>query len=217
MEKEGTKTEKTHVCFGLLLMTNAPRNLKTVTTQQIFDTFRPQQRSAEHWPAKQVICGTFLVFLPLLFCGPLAGEESAPDGAEQAAAAWSGAYRCWCALARAKWPYSRTSLAGHAFSRSFGAILLFVSSHSANNLQAALCRTASRISIAVFSLSLPRIWLSHSTSKTDALDDDETPRRFTASQTATTRRVMVSGIVTLHRRCTSWSLARKSMVRSGSR
>ena len=42
-----------------------------------------------------------------------------------------------------------------------------------------------------FSLSLPRIWLSRSSSKTDALDDDEPPLRFTASQTATTRGVMV--------------------------
>ena len=39
-------------------------------------------------------------------------------------------------------------------------------------------------------MSLPEIWLSRSTSKTDALDDDETPLRFTA----TTRGVMVSGI-----------------------
>ena len=46
-----------------------------------------------------------------------------------------------------------------------------------------------------FSLSLPRIWLSRSTSKIDALDDDETPLRLTASQTATTRGVMVSGIM----------------------
>ena len=45
------------------------------------------------------------------------------------------------------------------------------------------------------SLSLPRIWLSRSTSKIDALDDDETPLRLTASQTDTTRRVMVSGIM----------------------
>ena len=45
------------------------------------------------------------------------------------------------------------------------------------------------------SLSLPRMWLSRSTSKTDALDDDETPLRLTSSQTATTRGVMVSGIV----------------------
>ena len=54
-----------------------------------------------------------------------------------------------------------------------------------------------------FSLSLTRIWLSRSTSKTDALDDDETPLRFTAPQTATTRGVMVSDIMTLHRRCTN--------------
>ena len=45
-----------------------------------------------------------------------------------------------------------------------------------------------------FSVSLPRIWLSR-TSKIDALDDDETPLRFTASQTDTTRGVMVSGIM----------------------
>ena len=45
------------------------------------------------------------------------------------------------------------------------------------------------------SLSLLRMWLSRSTSKTDALDDDETPLRLTSSQTATTRGVMVSGIV----------------------
>ena len=46
-----------------------------------------------------------------------------------------------------------------------------------------------------FSVSLPRIWLSRSTSKIDALDDDETPLRLTASQTDTTRGVMVSGIM----------------------
>ena len=45
----------------------------------------------------------------------------------------------------------------------------------------------------MFSLSLPRIWLSR-TSKTDALDDG-TPLRFTASQTVTTRGVLVSGIM----------------------
>ena len=45
------------------------------------------------------------------------------------------------------------------------------------------------------SLSLPRIWLSRSTSKTDALDDDETSLRLTASQTAITRGVMVPGIM----------------------
>ena len=39
------------------------------------------------------------------------------------------------------------------------------------------------------------IWLSRNTSKIDALDDDETPLRLTASQTATTRGVMVSGIM----------------------
>ena len=44
---------------------------------------------AEHWPAKQVICVEFLLSLPFLFCGPPTGEESAPEGAEQAAA-WSG-------------------------------------------------------------------------------------------------------------------------------
>ena len=43
--------------------------------------------------------------------------------------------------------------------------------------------------------TVPRIRLSHSTSKTDALDDDETPLRFTASQTATTRGVLVSGVM----------------------
>ena len=46
-----------------------------------------------------------------------------------------------------------------------------------------------------FSVSLPRIWLSRSTSKIDALDDDETPLRLTASQTATTRGVMVCGVM----------------------
>ena len=46
-----------------------------------------------------------------------------------------------------------------------------------------------------FSVPLLRIWLSRSTSKIDALDDDEKPLRFTASQTATTRGVMVSGIM----------------------
>ena len=45
------------------------------------------------------------------------------------------------------------------------------------------------------SSSLPRIWLSRSTSKIDALGDDETPLRLTASQTDTTRGVMVSGIM----------------------
>ena len=39
------------------------------------------------------------------------------------------------------------------------------------------------------------MWLSRSTSKIDALDDDETQLRFTASQTATTRGAMVSGIM----------------------
>ena len=46
-----------------------------------------------------------------------------------------------------------------------------------------------------FSVSLPRIWLSRSTSEIDALDDDETPLRLTASQTDTTRGVMVSGVM----------------------
>ena len=46
-----------------------------------------------------------------------------------------------------------------------------------------------------FSLSLPRIWLSRSTSKIDARGVDETPLRLTASQTATTQAVMVSGIM----------------------
>ena len=45
------------------------------------------------------------------------------------------------------------------------------------------------------SLSLSRIWLSRSTLKTGALGDDETPLRLTASQTATTGGVMVSGIM----------------------
>ena len=36
---------------------------------------------------------------------------------------------------------------------------------------------------------------THGTSKIDALDDDQTPLRLTASQTATTRGVMVSGIM----------------------
>ena len=45
------------------------------------------------------------------------------------------------------------------------------------------------------SMSLPRIWLSRSTSKIDALDDEETPLRLTASQTATTRGVMASDIM----------------------
>ena len=45
------------------------------------------------------------------------------------------------------------------------------------------------------SVSLPRIWLSRSTSKIDALDDDETPLQFTASQTDTTRGVMASRIM----------------------
>ena len=45
------------------------------------------------------------------------------------------------------------------------------------------------------SVPLPMIWLSRNTSKIDALDDDETPLRLTASQTATTRGVMVSGIM----------------------
>ena len=45
------------------------------------------------------------------------------------------------------------------------------------------------------SVSLPRIWLSRSTSKIDALDDDETPLRLTASQTDTTGGVMISGIM----------------------
>ena len=46
-----------------------------------------------------------------------------------------------------------------------------------------------------FSLSPPRIWPSRNTSKTDALDDDETPLGVTASQTVTTRGVMVSEII----------------------
>ena len=42
---------------------------------------------AELWPAKQVICVEILVFLCLsYFFGPPTGEESALDGAEQAAA-----------------------------------------------------------------------------------------------------------------------------------
>ena len=47
----------------------------------------------------------------------------------------------------------------------------------------------------IFILSLPRIWLSRSTSKIDALDDDETPLRLTASQTVITGGVMVSSIM----------------------
>ena len=47
----------------------------------------------------------------------------------------------------------------------------------------------------VFSFSPPRIWLSRSTSETDALGDDETPLRLTALKTATTRGVMVFGIM----------------------
>ena len=39
----------------------------------------------EHWPAKQVICGR-VVALPLYILILCAGEESAPDGAEHAAA-----------------------------------------------------------------------------------------------------------------------------------
>ena len=46
-----------------------------------------------------------------------------------------------------------------------------------------------------FSVSRLRIWLSRSTSKTHALDDDETLLRLTASQTGTTRGVMVSRIM----------------------
>ena len=37
----------------------------------------------------------------------------------------------------------------------------------------------------MFSVSLPGIWQSCSTSKIDALDGDETPLRLTTSQTAT--------------------------------
>ena len=41
---------------------------------------------AVHWPAKQVMCVEILVFLcHSVFFGPPAGEESALDGAEQAA------------------------------------------------------------------------------------------------------------------------------------
>ena len=41
---------------------------------------------AEHWPANQVMCVEILVFLcHFFFCGPPTGEESAPNGAEQAA------------------------------------------------------------------------------------------------------------------------------------
>ena len=53
-----------------------------------------------------------------------------------------------------------------------------------------------------------RIWVSRSTLKTHALDDEETPLRMTASQTDTTRGVMASWVLaTLRPRCTSWSLA----------
>ena len=41
---------------------------------------------AEHWPAKQVTCGRVVACLfTFIFCGRLAGEKSALDGAEQAA------------------------------------------------------------------------------------------------------------------------------------
>ena len=44
-------------------------------------------------------------------------------------------------------------------------------------------------------LSLRTMWLSRSASQTDALDDDETPLRLTAFQTATTREVTASEIM----------------------
>ena len=47
----------------------------------------------------------------------------------------------------------------------------------------------------LFVVFVSKIWLSRSTSKPSALDDDDTPLRLTASQTATTRGVMVSSIM----------------------
>ena len=58
------------------------------------------------------------------------------------------------------------------------------------------------------SVSFLRIWLSRSTSKIDALGDDRTQLRVTASQTATTRGVMVSGVM---------GAVWKSAVKSGSK
>ena len=78
----------------------------------------------------------------------------------------------------------------HCFSLLFTAFLVvfqcFWYIHSRST------RLAARDTVSV---SLPRIWLSRSTSETDALGDDKTQLRLTASQTATTRGVMVSGIM----------------------
>ena len=108
---------------------------------------RPESMKAEHWPAKQVICVENPCFsLPVVFCGPPAGEESAPDGAEQAAPPGVGAHRCCSGLARRRGRIRCAYLAKTHISRSFHAILLVVPSHFANDLYAVLCRTVSRMS-----------------------------------------------------------------------
>ena len=82
----------------------------------------------------------------------------------------------WSASEKAKWcsGCARISLSRDCFfhSRSFG-----------------------RMQGIVVSFIFPRARLWRITSKTDTLDDDETPLRLAASPTATTRGVMVSGIM----------------------
>ena len=137
--------------------------------------------------------------LPLSFCGPPSGEESAPDGAERRAVAALDMHFLqfprhfsFCSFLTLQ-TNSRRSLSNSFtnFDRSFSVLKEFP-------VSARLCLGAPVFMLQLMSLSachFPWIWLSRSTSKTDALDDGETPLRFTASQKATTRGVMVSGVM----------------------
>ena len=204
------------------------RQFSQVQASGIERSRRSVQRliKAHHWPAKQVICAEILVFLCHSFLLVPAGEESAPDGAGKAVA--PGAHRCCSGSVKRRGRIQGLLVQDTHFSE-FPGHFRNVSSHTAIDLHAVLCRAVSRISITIFPVwgevrcllvcvSVPLDGMSPrekipftddpqdsfsacqskgislSTSKTDALDDDETPLRLMASQTATTRGVIVSGI-----------------------
>ena len=106
---------------------------------------------AKHWPAKQVICVEILVSLrQSCFGGPPSGEESAPDGAEQAAAPGVVGHIVVAAPWRGEEAASMDFSCMTHISRSFHAILCTLSSHTTKNIRAILRRTVSCISIAIY-------------------------------------------------------------------
>ena len=108
---------------------------------------------AEHWPAKQVICGTIHASLPFFFyfvALPQVKNQHLSALYKRRRLEWS--HRCWSALEKRRGRIQGTLLQTH-ITRSFHATLRTVSSHSANDLHDVLCRAISRISIAISPVS----------------------------------------------------------------